>query len=100
MIFSKKKPIPPKSIVKLVRFDAKTPAWADDINKIYRVGYYSKQDGLDVIWLVNDSGEYEQTTNQASLANYFTVLEVADEDDYFGDSREPLGPTRNKTGQV
>lgn len=59
---------------------------------MFRIGYYSRQDGLDVVWLVDDAGEYEQSTDHEFLHRYFSILELSDEDDLFGDEREPLGP--------
>jgi hypothetical protein len=92
MQYSKGTPIPPRSVVKLMKGgDSETPEWRDDIGRIFRIGYYSRQDGTDVVWLVNSKGEYEQTTNHDFLRKYFVLVEATDEDDFFGDKREPLG---------
>jgi hypothetical protein len=56
------KVIPPRSRVRLIRADKKTPSWHQDVGRQFRIGYYSRQDGLDCIWLVNENGGYEQTT--------------------------------------
>ena len=40
------KVIPPRSRVRLVRFDKRTPAWRKDVGREFRVGYYSRKDGL------------------------------------------------------
>jgi hypothetical protein len=58
-------------------------------------GYYSRQDGLDCVWLVNEKAEYEQTTDQHSIATEFDVRELSEETDLFGVERpiiEPLNP--------
>lgn len=55
---------------------------------MFRIGYYSQQDGLDVIWLVNENGEYEQTTDRAFLLKYFEPIEISDETDLYG-ARKP-----------
>ena len=47
--------IPPRSLVELIRADDDTPRWKDRIGKIYRIGYYNPQDGLDTIWLVDEN---------------------------------------------
>jgi hypothetical protein len=86
--------IPPKTVVRLSRYDASTPAWRRNIGREFRVGYYSKQDGLDCIWLVNDEGEYEQTTDRQNLLMYFDILKFGAETDIFGAKRSPLGPRR------
>jgi hypothetical protein len=57
----------------LIRADDQTPSWKEDIGRQFRVGYYSPNDGLDCIWLVNENGEYEQTTDRKFLLKYFDV---------------------------
>ena len=80
------KVIPPRSVVKLLS------PWGDDQGTIFRIGYYSRQDGLNCVWLVNETGTYEQTTDQKSIENDFEVLQLAAETDLFGINREALGP--------
>ena len=84
--------IPPESIVELERADDKTPAWKGTIGTRYRVGYYSPQDGLDCIWLVDAKGNYVETTDRDFLIKYFKIIYLSTIDDYFGDNRDPLGP--------
>lgn len=79
--------IPPRSVVKLLA------AWGEDQGRIFRIGYYSRQDGLDCVWLVNEKGKYEQTTDQDSINKDFQILTKSDESDMFGFNREVLGPT-------
>src|SRR5438046_1435304 len=67
--------IPPLSVVRLMRADKHTPRWKDQIGRIFRVGYYSRQDGIDCVWLVNEDGKYEQSADQASFRDYFEVVE-------------------------
>ena len=78
------KVIPPRSRVRLVRADVQTPSWKKDIGRRFRVGYYSRKDGLDCIWLVNEQGEYEQTTNLKFLLKYFDVEHWSREKNFFG----------------
>jgi hypothetical protein len=85
------KVIPPKSIVRLVRADSKTPEFANHIGERFRVGYYSRQDGLNCIWLVDKSGNYVQTIDRVTLLNYFELDEISDEQDYYGVDRPPIG---------
>ena len=54
--------IPPRSRVRLLRADPRTATWKKTIGRQFRIGYYSRKDGLDCIWLVNENGAYEQTT--------------------------------------
>ena len=84
------KVIPPRSRVRLLRADDQTPSWKKDIGRQFRVGYYSRKDGLDCIWLVNEEGEYEQTTNLKFLLKYFDVEHWSREKSFFGRGRRPL----------
>ena len=88
------KVIPPLSVVELARADAKTPAWKEELGRRFRVGYYSKQDGLDVIWLVDETGDYCETTDRDFLLKYFDIIELSEVSDYFGDDSEIIGPLR------
>jgi hypothetical protein len=82
--------IPPRSVVRLVRFDRTTPRWKTDVGRRFRVGYYRPKDGLDCIWLVNNMGEYEQTTDRGTLLRFFDIERTSKESDYFGEKRRPL----------
>ncbi|MCA9469427.1 MAG: hypothetical protein KC643_28840 [Nitrospira sp.] len=89
-------PIPPRSIVELIKADKKTPCWKDRLGKRYRVGYYSKNDGLDVIWLVDDKGIYEGTTDHKFLFKYFKIIRLSKETDLYGLNRSRLGPIKKR----
>jgi hypothetical protein len=39
---------------------------------------------LDVIWLVNERGKYEQTTDRDFLMKYFEPIEISAETDLYG----------------
>lgn len=86
--------IPPKSVVRLVRTSPNTPLWRDQIGRVFRVGYYCQGDGTDTIWLVNDDGEYEQTTDRASFAEHFEVVTLSREQQWFGEGKPRLGPRK------
>jgi hypothetical protein len=60
------------------------------------VGYYSPADGLDCIWLVDDSGNYGQTTDRATLLMYFDLVKLSNESDLYGRRREPLRARKNR----
>ena len=89
--------IPPRSVVELVRADTTTEGWKPNIGRRFRVGYYSRQDGLDCVWLVNDAGEYEQTTDQESLSKYFKIIKRSSEKDFFGTNRRRLPRLRTSS---
>jgi hypothetical protein len=80
------KVIPPRSVVRLLL------RWGKDQGRLFRIGYYSRQDGLNCVWLVNEAGAYEQTTDQKSIENDFEVLKRSAETDLYGVDREVLGP--------
>ena len=62
------------------------------IGKTLRVGYYSRQDGLDVIWIVYPNGEYGESIDHSHLYRYFEILYVSSETDLYGDDRPVLLP--------
>ena len=70
-------PIPPGTLVHVK--DSQAKKWKGNGNRHFRVGYYSRKDGLDCIWLVNESGEYEQTTDRNFLLKYFVIERISDE---------------------
>jgi hypothetical protein len=80
------KVIPPQSVVKLLS------QWGTDQGRVFRIGYYGRQDGLNCVWLVNELGTYEQTTDQRSIETDFEVLTLSAETDLYGFNREVLGP--------
>ena len=80
------KVIPPRSVVKLLA------DWGDDRGRIFRIGYYSRQDGLNCVWLVNEAGTYEQTADQESIERDFEVLGLGNDTDLYGVEREAIGP--------
>ena len=86
------KVIPPWSTFRLVRSDRKTSGWKKDVGRVFRIGYYGGQDGLEVIWLVNEKGEYEQTTDRNFLVEYFEPMEISDERDFWGANKAKFKP--------
>lgn len=82
--------IPPRSRVRLIRADRQTPSWKKAIGRQFRIGYYSRKDGLDCIWLVNDNGAYEQTTDRAFLVKYFDVEHLSQEKNLYGRGKRRL----------
>ena len=58
------------------------------------MGYYSPKDRLDCIWLVNEDGEYEQTTDRKSLLKYFDIEHLSQESSLFGRGRPRLEKLR------
>ena len=99
---SKAKPssiIPPLSVVKIVKVTREEPAWKNHKGRIFRIGYYSKQDGLDCVWLVDDDGKYREAVDQEMIETHFEILELSDETDLFGDDRSIIGPLSTRQRQ-
>jgi len=86
--------IPPRSRVRLVRTDRRTPSWHKDVGRQFRVGYYSREDGLDCIWLVDENGKYEQTTDRKFLLKYFNLEQLSQEKNIYGVGKRQLGKIR------
>lgn len=82
--------IPPRSIVELAKADSKTPTWKNRIGVRFRIGYYSPLDGLGTIWLVDDEGNYVETTDRDFLIKYFKVVRLTATTNYFGTGCKPL----------
>jgi hypothetical protein len=80
------KVIPPRSVVRLLS------PWGNNQGRVFRIGYYSRQDGLNCVWLVNESGDYEQTTDQKSIDEDIEVLKLSEETDLYGVDCETLRP--------
>jgi hypothetical protein len=78
-------PIPPCSVIS-VRRDVGKP-WTKNAGRVFRVGYYSKVDGLDCIWLVDETGSYNQTIDHECLSKYFEIRSIAKERSLYGRGR-------------
>jgi hypothetical protein len=90
------KVIPPRSRLRLVKADRHTPLWRKDGGRRLRVGYYSRKDGLDCIWLVHEDGEYEQTVDRNSLLEYFEVERLSHERNFFGVGKRQIAKLPRK----
>jgi hypothetical protein len=88
--------IPPRSIVELIKADSKTPTWKNRIGERFRIGYYNQLDGLDTIWLVDDAGNYLETTDRDFLLKYFQVVRLSATTNYFGTRCKPLARLKKK----
>ena len=92
------KPIPPRTVLKLVKL------WPHGTRRhkkgeIWRVGYYSRQDGLNTIWLVNESGQYTWTVDKEFLIKHFEIIALSNETSLYGGKRPHLGKLHSKRGQ-
>jgi hypothetical protein len=83
--------IPPRSVIRLIRANAD---WDSGLNvgEEFRIGYYSRQDGPNCVWLVNRKADYFGTWDQESLLDYFEIVTSSDETDIYGLHRPVLEP--------
>jgi len=58
---------------------------------VFRIGYYSKMDGLDCIWLVDERGKVDQTLDHDYLNKFFDILYVSKERSLYGRGRPFFG---------
>jgi hypothetical protein len=91
-----KRPLPPNSVVKLVRLWPHARKRGYELGQTWRIGYYSRQDGLDVVWLVDADGKYCHTGDHDWIEKHFDVLHLSDEGSAFGARRPRLGSLRGK----
>lgn len=87
-----KRPLPPKSIVSLVKLWPHARKNGYEIGQTWRVGYYTPNDGLDVIWLVNSEGEYCETADHDWIEKHFQVIFLSSEKSFYGTRKPKLLP--------
>ena len=68
------------------------PDWIGHEGRVFRIGYYSRQNGLDCVWLVDDDGQYIETVDQEMIKTHFEILQRSDESDFYGIDRPVIGP--------
>lgn len=81
----------PKTVLRLIRLFPHAKKKGHHIGEIRRVGYYSKNDGLDVIWLVDNSGEYNWTADHAWVMKHFEIIESPSSRSIYGIRKPVLG---------
>lgn len=89
-MMKKIKPLPPKTILRLKKLWPHARKQGHEIGEIRRVGYYSSQDGLDCVWLVDNNGEYNWTSDHKWIWGKFEIIQLSNETDLFGDSQPKL----------
>ncbi len=85
------KPLPPRSVLRLKKLWPHARKQGHEIGEIRRVGYYSPQDGLDCVWLVDHAGKCNWTADHDWVADKFEVVKLSDETSMFGRTRPRLG---------
>jgi hypothetical protein len=85
-------PIPPRSIVAVK--DVPRSPWAKKIGRAFRIGYYSRTDGLDCIWLIDENGQYRETLDHDYLDKFFEIRSISKEHSLYGLGRPPFPPLK------
>jgi hypothetical protein len=85
------KPLPPRTVLRLRRLWPNARKQGHEVGEIRRVGYYSPQDGLDCIWLVDDAGKYNWTADHKWVLENFEIVKLSTETDLFGKTKRKLG---------
>ena len=88
-------PIPPCSIVAVK--DVPRSPWAKKIGRVFRIGYYSRTDRLDCIWLVDETGQYRETLDHDYLNKFFEIRSISKERSLYGRGRPPFPPLKPTT---
>jgi hypothetical protein len=90
--------IPPLLIVRITKVTARQSGWTDHMGRVFRIGYYGKNDGLDCVWLVDDAGEYVEAVDQKMIRTHFEIVQLSEESDFFGEDRPVIGPQKPTRG--
>jgi hypothetical protein len=86
--------------LRLVRLWPNARKQGTEIGQVWRVGYYSRRDGVETIWLVNNCGEYTWTVDEPFVRRHFEVLEYAKERSIYGRGRPRLGALSDRPRRV
>lgn len=74
--------LPPRSVLRLTHIKADwEPGYK--VGDTFTVNYYSRQDGLHCVWLINPRGE-DETWDQHDIVQTFEVISLSDETDFYG----------------
>ncbi|MEO0588359.1 MAG: hypothetical protein AAF078_12055 [Planctomycetota bacterium] len=86
------KPIPPRTVLRLVKLWPHARKQGREVGQVYRVGYYCRGCGRDTVWLVNRKGEYSWTADRDFIERHFKVVELSRERSLYGKGKPKLGP--------
>lgn len=86
----KSRPIPPKTRIRIKRLWPYARKKGHNVGDVWRVGYYARDDGLDVIWLVDRNGLYDWTIDHEFLEKNFDIIKVSYETALYGRGKPRL----------
>ena len=82
--------ITPGSVLRLKAIPLLADLWKAKIARCCRVGFYSRMDGDDIVWLVDEFGDYCETIDLTKVNKYFEILVLSSNQDFYGDRSDPL----------
>lgn len=91
-----KAPLPPLTLLRLVRLWPHARKQGREKGQLYRVGYYCKHCGPEVIWLVDPAGNYNWTVDREFISRNFEVVETSRERSWYGKGRPKIGPLSSR----
>lgn len=91
-------PIPPRTVLRLSKLWPHARKQGRERGQVYRVGYYCRHCGRDVVWLVDDDGHYNWTADREFIERHFEVLEVSRERSLYGKGKPAIEPQRQSEG--
>ena len=86
-----RKPIKPLTVLRLVKLWPHVRRHGREIGQVYRVGYYCRHCGLDIVWLVDRDGNYNWTADHEFLDRFFEILVRSRERSLYGRNRPEIG---------
>jgi hypothetical protein len=89
-----KRPLPPRTVLRLVKLWPHARNQGREVGQIYRVGYYCRGCGPRIVELVNTKGEYKWTADHEFIERHFELVEVSRGRSLYGRNRPKLGPLR------
>ena len=85
-------PLRPGTMLRLKRLWPNARKQGKEKDQVYRVGYYSRKDGLNRIWLVDAQGGYNWTADHEFVLRHFDILRLSKERSLYGRNRPAFGP--------
>jgi hypothetical protein len=88
--------LPPLTLLQLIRAARlqNLRLIPDQVGQFFQIGYYTPNDGLELVWIVDEVGTYLGTIPRALLRKYFRICKISGETNYSGVKGVPSLPKR------
>lgn len=80
----------PMTVLRLKKLWPHARKQGHERGEIWRIGYYSKQDGLECVWLVDKKGAYSWSATADWISEKFEIVRASTEKSVFGLRRPKL----------